>query len=204
MAVSTLTLQELRDRCEDLLDNPTDLDDKTIIFALNDFLQYYQTEEMSYYPQKWRNEITISIDSNGYDLSNITDLFGTDKGFKVYKGSVSNWNQLFNIRESGKKRGWYVEGGKLYLNYLGTASSAVTLVIKYYKKTTKYSSDQSIDTTVIPVEQGMEKGVELMVCSRYLEKDQSDPQKAVNMRNDSLAEIQSFFTTNMKAATIQF
>ena len=201
MADSILTLEQLKTRCEDLLDldsTTSDLNDTTILVGVNDFLAYYQSEEMVRYPSKWRQTTgTLSITSTGYALSLLTNLYGTKRGFKVYRSEVKPQNRLFEVQEDSYREGYYLKDETLFLNLGGNTATPADIIIQYYEKPIRYIvSTQAIDSTVIPIESGAERGVELMVSSRYMERDQSDPQRAVNMRNDSLAEIQSFFKTN--------
>ena len=200
MAASTLTFAQLKTRCEDLLDlddSTSDLNDATVTIGVSDYLQYYQTEEMAYIPTKWSKEETITVGATGYELSGITDLWGTKRGFKVYLSSVLPQNRLFEVKEKSYRVGYYIKDATLFLNVGGDTTTSQTVVIKYYKKPTRYvASTQEMDATVIPIEQGAERGVELFVCSRYLERDQADPQRAVNMRNDALREIPIVFSTS--------
>ncbi len=205
MALSTLTLADLKTRCEDLLDidsAQSDLTDTTLLIGVNDFLQQYQTIEMVEYPDKWRKQTdVINIPVDGYDLSLITDLYGTKEGFKVYLNEVKNSNRFFGIKQGGVDTGIFIQDNKLYIYYGGVAA-AKDVVIEYFEKPFRFGYNQDIDATVIPIESGVERGPELMVASRYLERDQSDPQRAVNMRNDSLAEINAFFATNQSFRVI--
>ena len=200
MTASTLTFAQLKTRCEDLLDlddSTSDLNDATVTIGVSDYLQYYQTEEMARLPNKWEKEEEVTITSAGYVLSSIADLWGTKRGFKVYLSSILPQNRLFEVKEKDYRVGYYIKEGSLFLNVGGNTTTSQTLFIKYYEKPTRYvASTQAMDSTVIPIEQGAERGVELFVCSRYLERDQADPQRAVNMRNDALREIPIVFSTS--------
>ncbi len=198
-----MTLAELKIMVENLLDLDTnsDLTDLTVVIGANNYLKAYIPLEQRVFPQNGQLEDTITIDENGYTLSALTNLGNTDIGFKLWKTEIAKGNKLIKTKEGSSIYGYYIKSGKLYVT--GATSTATTFVVQYQPKVTRYSISTlpDFDNTVLPIFNGAEHGAELMICSRYMERDQSEPQKVVNYRNDSLNEISTFFATNAGMAT---
>jgi len=193
MAYSTITLAELKTRSEDILDLDTnsDLNKLTVVIAANDFLAVYTPEERkAMRKDKLKTTVETAITEAGYDLSLITGLGDI---VKVYQSQVAKGHQLFPISKANPHNGYRVEDGTLFLS--NTADT--TIFIQYFERIPKFSTTTLPDfaTTIIPVLEGIEFGLENMVSSRYTRRDQSDPQAAVNYKNDALADIQNFFNT---------
>ncbi len=194
MIRSTLTIADYILRAEDLLDLDTnsDLRDLTVVIAINDFLSLYTPEEQKAMPSLSIKETIVTVPEAGYDMSVITS-FGFIK--RVY----DNGMQLFKISKANPHYGYTFDGTTLTLVGVKEAECTIT----YFEKTAQYNlSTLPALTTVIPVLAGVEEGVERMIASRYTRRDQSDPQAAVNYKNDALGIISNFFVTNKKAAYI--
>ncbi len=202
MAQSTMTLAELKIRAEDLLDIDTDsdLNDRTTIIAINDYLKSYVPEEQKVFPSNSRKEVTLTVPVAGYNLSLITDLGGVKQGFAVYLGTASG-QRLLEMRQDSRRAGYYVQAGQLFI--VG-ASTDTEVFITYRPTIAQFgiTTMPDFNTTVLPVMVGAEKGAEYMIASRYTERDQAEPQKAENYMTKSLTEISTFFATHAGSAFI--
>lgn len=202
MADSTLTLADLKTMAEDRLDieDNSDLKDITVVIAVNEYLRSYIPEEQKAFRTDSELEVTVSIDENGYALSSLTNLADT-KSLRIYRGSVAIGNRVLEVRKEDSRSGFYIEDGKI--NIKPSPSTSSEYVIRYMPKITQFSLSTlpNFSTETLPVRVGAETGAELMVCARYTERDQAEPQKAVNYRNDALAEIKNFFATHTGVAT---
>lgn len=161
---SSLTLEAIQLAVSDAIDKT--VSDYKVVKAVNNALNRYRRLEMRYEPQRYTKYTdAISLDPNGYALSNITDLMSDSEGFVVYRDQIQNGNILPSANQNRVVNGYEIRSdGKIYPN---PTTNSYTIYIKYLAKPTQFSLTSIDMSQVIPIEMFMEEAFENYIIDRY-------------------------------------
>lgn len=191
---TSYTLKILRDAVIDrnnLNSGETNITDQSLIRAVNAAISIIQRIEQKVHPENHQAQTgALSVDSAGYDLSNITDCGSYTRGFFVYQDEINPYKFLPKRDASAFDKGYYILGNKLYL----TRAEGGTVYIVYQKKTTRIdlSIDVESNTDTLPFDQDLEEAVENFVASRFYEREKQGGDEDI-YKQAFYAEVERFF-----------
>ena len=192
---STLTLQTLKDWLVRETDD-NNITDTDMIDAINDFYTMVHMIERRVDPQKYRAVSgTIALDSNGYDLTQLTNPANWIDGFKVYKDTREITNVLLRRFPSTSKQGYYIEGDTLYSSNISLPQN---IVIEYRTKGARVALGTDLSTHTLQINQDLEKAVR-----KYVRMSFFNGEYQFDLRDDAenmaMQEIQRYFDGNANA-----
>ncbi len=203
---STMTLEELQVRVEDLLGleaTNSNVEQRTVVIATNDFLDTYQRLRFEYFPESdVQDSAALSVSgSSGYDLTGLSpSIFGTNLGFEVFETSIKEGNELVLLPKGALEAGYYIEGDEIVLT--PSTKVATTVYVRYLERPTRYAitggSFPDFTTTTPPIERGTEQALELFVSSRYFLRENGGvpTEESVGAIEEAESILRSHFGSN--------
>jgi hypothetical protein len=195
---STLTAADIRDRLTS--EKSESIRDATVRYGLNDLINMVDRFRWDNDKSGMRTETGgISIDSSGYDLSLITDLGDTEIGFQVYMDTLEAHNQLNLTDRASRDRGYYIQGGKLYITPTPTGTD--TFYVVYMKKSDQIMSDTALDSFSLPFPRQLDSAVYRYISSVFYDGEFQFDQRE-DQRRLFMEELRRVFTNKKRVVLV--